>query len=312
MNTTSVPASTPERVIGIIGLGSMGGAMASSFVSQGWTVLGFDPSEVARAAAATTGVTPVDTAELLAGVPYIVLSLPSAKIVELTVPALLTAPGTVAIIDTTTSEPRTSRAMADLAVAQGAQFVDAPVSGGNTGAATGTLASFVGGSDEAIAAALPVLEGLTGGKWKHVGPTGAGNVVKLLNNMLVSTNLLAVAEAMDVAAAYGIDLDSAVAALNTATGASTVSAKMFPEQILNGNFSSGFALGLMSRDVALAYDVATQAGATPRVFAQTNAAWQQALADLGPTADFTSATTTFTTATAALNPAAPATDQKDA
>ncbi|WP_104129695.1 NAD(P)-dependent oxidoreductase [Cryobacterium sp. N21] len=300
-----------DRRIGIIGLGSMGGAMATSFVGQGWTVLGFDPSEAARTTAVAAGITLVDTVDALAGIPYIVMSLPSAKIVEGTVPALLTAPGTIAIIDTTTSEPKTSQKMSALAVESGAQFVDAPVSGGNTGAATGTLASFVGGSDDAISAAQPVLAGLTGGKWKHVGPAGAGNVVKLLNNMLVSTNLLAVAEAMDVAAAYGINLDSAVAALNTATGASTVSTKMYPEQILNGNFSSGFSLGLMSRDVALAYAVALQGGATPRVFAQTNEAWQQALVSLGPAADFTSATTTFTTATDALTPAAAATTQKD-
>jgi 3-hydroxyisobutyrate dehydrogenase len=306
------PTAPSDARVGIIGLGSMGGAMATSLVAQGWTVLGFDPSEDARATAASAGVTPVDDVALLAGVPYIVLSLPSAKIVEATVPALLAEPGTIAIVDTTTSEPTTSQAMSELAARSGAQFVDAPVSGGNTGAATGTLASFVGGSDDAIAAARPVLEALTGGKWKHVGPAGAGNVVKLLNNMLVSANLLAVAEAMDVAAAYGIDLDSAVAALNTATGASTVSAKMYPEQILNGAFSSGFSLGLMSRDVALAYDVATRGGATPRIFAQTNEAWQQALATLGASADFTSATTTFTTATDALSPALDSDAQKDA
>ena len=308
MSTTPMP----ERRIGIIGLGSMGGAMAASFVNQGWTVLGFDPSQAARSAAATAGVSLMDTVDDLAGAPYIVLSLPSAKIVESTIPMLFAVPGTVAIIDTTTSEPKTSQAMAALAIQHNAHFVDAPVSGGSSGAATGTLASFVGGSDDAIAAALPVLECLTGGKWKRVGPAGSGNVVKLLNNMLVSTNLLAVAEAMDVASSYGIDLDTAVAALNTATGASTVSSKMYPEQILNGNFSSGFSLGLMSRDVALAYDIATQGGSTPRVFAQTNEAWQQALAALGPAADFTSATSTFTPATDALNPETLAAAQKDA
>lgn len=286
--------------------------MASSFVNQGWDVLGFDPSDAARTAASTNGVNPVSDLADLAGTPYIVLSLPSAKVVEATVPGLLATPGTIAIVDTTTSEPQTSKAMADLAVQHGAQFVDAPVSGGNTGAAAGTLASFVGGTDDAIAAALPVLEGLTGGKWKHVGPAGSGNVVKLLNNMLVSTNLLAVAEAVDVAAAYDIDLNTAVAALNTATGASTVSSKMYPEQILNANFGSGFALGLMARDVALAYDVAQRSGSTPRVFAQTNDAWQKALAALGPTADFVSATSTFTTATDALNPSVLAASQKDA
>lgn len=301
--TALTVAYTGTHTVGVIGLGSMGGAMASSFVNQGWTVLGYDPSDAARDAAAETGIALVDCLEGMAGVEFIVLSLPSARIVEKTVPILFSKPGTVAVIDTTTSEPQTSKAMAELAEQHGASFVDAPVSGGRTGAAAGSLASFVGGSPAATEAAEPALQALTGGKWKHVGPAGAGNVVKLLNNILVSTNLLAVAEAMDVAASYDINLDTAIAALNTATGASTVSAKIFPEQILSGSFDTGFSLGLMARDVALALEVAHKGGSTPSVLTKTNDAWQQALNTLGPTADFVSATTTFTTATKALNPA---------
>ncbi|MCJ1709705.1 NAD(P)-dependent oxidoreductase [Clavibacter michiganensis subsp. phaseoli] len=301
-STDPLDPTTPRR-IGVVGLGSMGGAMAASLAGRGWDVVGCDPSAAAREAAEARGLRAVADVSALAGIPYVVLSLPSARVVEATVPALLAVPGTVAVVDTTTSEPGTSAAMAELAAEHGAAFVDAPVSGGNTGAAAGTLASFVGGSAEAVAAARPVLEALTSGGWRHVGPAGSGNVVKLLNNMLVSVNLLAVAEAMDVAAAHGIDLDTAVAALNTATGASTVSQRMFPDQILSGRFGSGFALGLMARDVALAHDVARATGATPGLFAETDERWQRALAALGPQADFVAATSTFTTATTALDPA---------
>lgn len=287
-----------DQRVAIYGLGSMGGAMAHALVQSGWSVTGFDPSEEARVAAEKVGATVSDSASNLAGIPYVVLSLPSAKVVEATVPGMFARPGTVAIVDTTTSEPRTSQAMAEMASVHGAAFVDAPVSGGNTGAASGTLAAFVGGSPDATLAVRPLLDSLTGGRWKHVGPAGSGNVVKLLNNVLVATNLLAVAEAMDVAAAYGIDLGTALAAINTATGASTVSQKMFPEKILSGTFDSGFALGLMARDVALACDVASEGGSNPTVFGRTNEAWSRALAALGPSADFVSATTTFTTAIA--------------
>jgi len=307
MTTTELEYSTPtntglDRRVAVYGLGSMGGAMASALVQAGWSVTGFDPSELARAAADNAGVTTSASPADLAGIPYVVLSLPSAKVVEATVPGIFARPGTIAIVDTTTSEPQTSRAMAEFASEHGAAFVDAPVSGGNTGAASGTLAAFVGGFPGAIDAALPLLQALTGGKWKHVGPAGSGNVVKLLNNVLVATNLLAVAEAMDVVAAYGMDLGTALAAINSATGASIVSQKMFPEKILSGSFDSGFALGLMARDVALACDVARQNGSTPKVFAQTDEAWSKALADLGPHADFVSATSTFTSATNALHP----------
>jgi len=288
--------------VGVIGLGSMGGAMARTFVRQGWQVLGYDPSGAAQREAQDAGVETVDSSDQLAGTRYVVCSLPSAKVVETTVPGLFRKPGTEVIVDTTTSEPETTRAMVSIAAEHDAHFLDAPVSGGNAGAAAGTLAAFVGGSTNAVTAAGPLLTILTGGKWKHIGPAGSGNVVKLLNNMLASANLLAVAEAMDVAAAYGIDLPATVEALNTASGASLVSQKMFPDWILSGSFDSGFSLGLMARDLALALDIARRAGSSPRLFEQTNTAWQQALDGLGPQADFVSATSTFTTATQALSP----------
>lgn len=292
----------PERRVALYGLGSMGGAMAFALVQAGWRVSGFDPSAGARAAADEIGVTTTASPADLAGAPYVVLSLPSAEQVRATVPGALSRAGTIAIVDTTTSEPQASRAMAELAASHGAAFVDAPVSGGRTGAVNGTLSAFVGGSADAVTAAAPLLQALTGGSWKHIGPAGSGNVVKLLNNVLVATNLVAVAEAMDVAASYGIDLNTAAAAISTATGASTVSQRMFPEQILSGVLDSGFALGLMARDVALACQVAEQGGSRPQVFTQVDRAWRKALAELGPTADFVTATSTFTTATDALHP----------
>jgi hypothetical protein len=133
MNTST------ERRIAVIGLGSMGGAMAATLHNAGWKVTGFDPSETARTAAEDAGIATTASVEDLAGTPYAVLSLPAASVVESTVPQLLASPGTVAIIDTTTSEPATSKQMAELAEAHGAAFVDAPVSGGRDGAATGTL-----------------------------------------------------------------------------------------------------------------------------------------------------------------------------
>ena len=253
----------------------------------GWEVTGFDPSEAARAAAAEAGIPTTANLEDLAGTPYAVLSLPAASVVEATVPQLLAAPGTVAIIDTTTSEPATSKLMASLAEAQGAAFVDAPVSGGRDGAATGSLSAFVGATDAALAAAEPVLLALTGGKYSHIGGPGSGNVVKLLNNVLAAANLVSVGEALGVAKAYGIDPGTAAESISGASGGSKVSANMYPNWVLTGTHDSGFSLGLMARDAALAVEVAAQIGESPALLAAVAGQWQDALAVLGPRADFT-------------------------
>lgn len=281
MNTST------DRRIAVIGLGSMGGAMAATLHQAGWEVTGFDPSEAARTAAAGAGIATTAAVEDLAGTPYAVLSLPAATVVEATVPQLLAAPGTIAIIDTTTSEPATSKQMAELAGAQGAAFVDAPVSGGRDGAATGTLSAFVGATDAALAAAEPVLLALTGGKYNHIGGPGSGNVVKLLNNVLAAANLVSVGEALGVAKAYGIDPAKAAASISEASGGSKVSANMYPNWVLSGTHDSGFSLGLMARDAALAVDVAAQIGENPALLAAVASQWQEALAALGPRADFT-------------------------
>jgi 3-hydroxyisobutyrate dehydrogenase len=193
--------------------------------------------------------------------------------------------------------------MAGLAREQGAAFVDAPVSGGRDGAATGSLSAFVGATDEALAAAEPVLLALTGGKYSHIGGPGSGNVVKLLNNVLAAANLVSVGEALGVAKAYGIDPATAAASISNASGGSKVSANMYPNWVLSGTHDSGFSLGLMARDAALAVDVAQQIGENPALLAAVACQWQDALATLGPKADFTEIARTVAPA---LTPAGPA------
>ncbi|MGW5861710.1 NAD(P)-dependent oxidoreductase [Streptomyces sp. NPDC055239] len=275
-----------SKHIAVVGLGSMGGAMAAALLQAGWQVRGFDPSPAARSAAQAAGVDTVDSLDQLAGTAYVVLSLPSAQVVESTLPVLLSRPGTVAVVDTTTSQPDTSAACADLAADKNASFVDAPVSGGRDGAVAGRLTAFVGGTADALAAAQPVLEALTGGQYRHLGGPGSGNVVKLLNNVLAAVNLVAVGEALAVAQAYGVDPADAAAGISGASGGSKASAAMYPGWVLSGTYDSGFALGLMARDAALAVETARQRGATPQLLTAASERWQEALAELGPAADF--------------------------
>ncbi|MFB7955524.1 NAD(P)-dependent oxidoreductase [Streptomyces sp. NPDC056045] len=276
-----------SKHIAVVGLGSMGGAMASALLRAGWRVRGFDPAPAARSAAAKQGVEVVEDLDLLAGTPYVLLSLPSARVVEATVPVLLARPGTLAVVDTTTSEPGTSAECAALAADRGVAFVDAPVSGGRDGAADGRLTAFVGAEPDALDAARPVLDALTGGRYRHLGAPGSGNVVKLLNNVLAAVNLVAVGEALAAAKAYGVDPAAAAAGISGASGASKASAAMYPDWVLTGGYDSGFALGLMARDAALAVETAGRRGATPHLLAAASHIWQEALAALGPDADFT-------------------------
>ncbi|MFT4217278.1 MAG: NAD(P)-dependent oxidoreductase [Micropruina sp.] len=276
-----------RKSIAVIGLGAMGGAMAGTLHRAGWRVSGYDPVAEARGHAEAAGVRTVESLESLAAVTYAVLSLPNAGAVRETIPRLLAIPGLHGIVDTTTSEPSTSRDMALVTREQGIGFIDAPVSGGRLGASTGRLSAFVGGSEQAVETCRPVLEALTGGQYQHLGGPGAGNVVKLINNALAAANLATVGEALAIARAWGIDPAAAASGVSAASGGSRASSVMYPDWVLSGSYDSGFTMELMARDVALAIDVAAEVGESPRLLAATNALWQASLADLGPASDFT-------------------------
>ncbi|MFC3995049.1 NAD(P)-dependent oxidoreductase [Nocardiopsis sediminis] len=273
--------------VGVIGLGVMGGGMAATLVRAGFEVLGLDPDPGRSAVAAGNGVTPVSApAELAGRADRVVLSLPGAAEVAETVPALLAGGAPGLIVDTTTSDPDTTRAMASLAAGAGTGYIDAPVSGGRTGAETGTLGAFVGGSDDAVHAAASVLDALTGGRAVHVGGPGAGNVAKLLNNALCAAQLGLVGEAVAAGAGYGLDPDRLIAALGAASGRSAVTEVNYPKWILPGTFDSGFPVRLMSRDVALCLDVIGRSGAEPGLLNAAGNLWAQAAERLDPAADF--------------------------
>ena len=276
-----------QQHIAVIGLGAMGGAMAATLVRAGWEVTGFDPSEAARQAAEEAGARTVDALEALDGTEFAVLSLPNAALVRATVPELLKVESLRGIVDTTTSEPGASRDMAALAAERDVAFIDSPVSGGRAGAVTGKLSAFIGGTETAVETCAPVLESLTSGQYKHLGGPGAGNVVKLINNALCAANLATVGEALAIAKAWGVDPQSAVEGVSSATGNSRVLSMMYPDWVLSGTHDSGFTMGLMARDVHLALAVADEVGERPTLLGAADALWQQSLEQLGGAADFT-------------------------
>ncbi len=163
------------------------------------------------------------------------------------------------LIDMSTVSPTTSRKMAEAAAAKGAHFLDAPVSGGSQGAAQGTLTIMVGGERAAFERVLPVLEAM--GKKEnivYVGPSGSGEIIKIVNNMLVGTIAAANAEAFVLGVKAGVDVDAMAKIIGTSTGASWQLSNQFPLRAFNGSFNPGFMTDLLHKDLGLALDLAAE------------------------------------------------------
>lgn len=250
--------------VGVIGLGAMGAGMARTLSGKGFAVSAYDLAETARAQIAECGITARDSAaDVIAVADIIVLSLPLARHVQETIDAAFDAnafdTGRKIFIDTSTSEASVSRQLAARLQQAGHGFLDAPVSGGPQGAANGSLSTMIGGEEEFVSAARPVLDAMAA-KIIHVGPSGAGNIAKLVNNMLVACHMLTTTEAMRLSEAAGLPAEDALRVINSATGRSAISEVHFPTWVLDNSLNSGFSAGLMRKDMKLALELAQEAG----------------------------------------------------
>lgn len=261
--------------ITVIGLGQMGGNMALTLKRAGFNVTGSDVFEQARTRLADQGLSVVATDALPVSDVYL-LSLPTSahvrEVLEDNPGILQSAPKGSVIIDTSTSDPAVSRELADKVTAAGLLWLDAPVSGGPKGAASGKLGMLLGGDDATIERVTPILEAMSA-KRTHVGGPGSGHVVKLANNYLCAAHLLTTAEALAMAAKAGVDPAACLAGLNSGSGRSAVSEVNFPEWVLSERFDSGFTTGLMRKDLRLARDAAEQLGAPRNLLQAVVDAW---------------------------------------
>lgn len=281
-----------KAVVGVVGLGSMGLGMARTLAGKGFRVKGFDLSAQRRSLAAEAGVEPVENlADTFRDAGFLVFSLPTAKDVEGVVNQhvdLLGGDGIgrVIIVDTSTSEPDVSRAISARLDALGHGFLDAPVSGGPVGAASGNLTMMIGGSDADVALARPIIEAMSS-KALHVGPSGAGNVAKLVNNLLAAAHMVTTGEGLKLALAAGISPEAALRVLNAASGRSMISEVHFPTWIMSDRFDSGFSMGLMRKDVRLAHELAQRTGADLPLSETVAKLWEASRERLQDTDDFT-------------------------
>jgi 2-hydroxy-3-oxopropionate reductase len=249
--------------VGFIGLGIMGRPMARNLLRAGYPLVVHDVvpgpvAELAAEGAAQVG-SPRDAA---AACDVLVTMLPDSPEVEAVYlgegGALQAArPGWLAI-DMSSIAPRVARQLAARAATTGADMLDAPVSGGEPGAIAGTLSIMVGGSEAAFARAQPILEVL-GTTIVHVGPAGAGQVVKLCNQVVVAVVLEAVSEALVLGAKAGVDPGRVMEVLQGGLAATKV-LEVRGANMLGGRFDPGFRAGLHLKDLRNALELARETG----------------------------------------------------
>ncbi len=284
-------------MIGIIGLGTMGSAMARRFAEQGTPVVATSRSQSSRdAVAAAEGVDVVRSprelvaalAERSTGDLVVLTSLPSGPQVTAVADAVLAAAAWAAadrrlvLVDSSTCAPTDARALAHRFAISGHAFVDAPVSGGPTGARDGTLSIIVGADDGQFAQVAAALAAIAG-RVVHCGPSGCGQVTKAANQLIVACTVEAVAEALTLAARNGVDPATARTALLGGYAASRV-LELQGERMVTGNFTPGGTVALLAKDIRIVQALATVAGlATPGLDAA--AAQVRKLAETDPEID---------------------------
>ncbi|RIK97724.1 MAG: 3-hydroxyisobutyrate dehydrogenase [Proteobacteria bacterium] len=254
--------------IGFIGLGNMGGPMAANLVKAGHTVKGFDLVEASREAAKADGVTIAASAvEAVKGADVVVTMLPAGKHVRAVWTEIVpqVAKGAL-LIDCSTVDVESARAAHALAAKAGLKSVDAPVSGGVGGAKGATLTFMCGGSNEAFAAAKPILEKM-GKRIVHCGDNGAGQAAKICNNMILGISMIGVSEAFALAEKLGLSHQALFDVSSTASGQcwSLTSYCPVPGPVpaspANNGYKPGFATALMLKDLRLSQEAAKAAGA---------------------------------------------------
>ena len=249
--------------IGFVGLGLMGLPMSKNLVEAGYAVTVFDLDGAAIEQAHAFGASSAPTGcEVAAQSDIIITMVPDSPHVE----AAIAGPGGIlegirsgsVVIDMSTISPDTGKKMAVLLEEKGANFVDAPVTGGVEGAEAGSLSILVGGNAEAFERTLPILNVL-GGNVTHMGPVGPGHTTKIANQLIGVATLAGISEAFVLAKKAGLDMQLFFDAVKNGAGRSWALESLGPK-ILNGDFSPGFMVKHMQKDLRLADQLAADTG----------------------------------------------------
>ena len=282
--------------IGFIGLGNMGLPMARNLIKAGHPVCGYDVNAAALdkfAAAGGISVRSLDVASM--GVDLVITMLPAREQVReayLAQGGVLASakPGTL-LIDCSTVDVETARAVAAAANVNELEMLDAPVSGGVAGAEAGTLTFMVGGGDRAFARAKPVLEAM-GKIIIQAGAAGSGQAAKICNNMILGISMIAVCEAFGLAEKLGLEPQKLFEIASQSSGQcwSLTSYCPIPGPVptspANRDYQPGFTAAMMLKDLKLAQDAARLTRAITPLGAGAAAVYQRFVEDGGAATDF--------------------------
>lgn len=282
------PAIVPPAAIAVIGLGNMGLPMANRLVQAGFAVTGFDMSEAMRKRfAAAGGTVAASAAEAVSTAAVVVTLLPDGKIVRAVLEPLRKAlwPGCI-ILEMSSSAPLGTRDLGESFIAAGFEFIDAPISGGVKRATDGTLAIMAGGDGVTIDRVDAVLSAM-GRSIFRTGVLGSGHAMKALNNYVSATGLVAAVEATSVGMKFGLDPELMADIFNASTGRNNTTEVKLKQFIISRNFSAGFPLRLMAKDVQTANSLAHEIGVPTPLADACAKLWADALQTLGDKADHT-------------------------
>ena len=245
--------------VGFVGLGIMGAPMAANLLRAGFIVTVWNRSPSRTQPLIEAGAVGADSPADVAAASEVTISCVtnSGDVEEVALgPGGIiegAAPGSV-YIDCSTISPETARKVASALEAKGVAMLDAPVSGGDVGAQAGTLAIMAGGDAATFERCLPVLQSM-GKTIVHVGPNGAGQVVKLCNQVAGGLNLLAAAEAVGLARRAGVDPEKMLEVVSAGAAGSWMLSNLAPRAV-RGDYAPGFMVDLMQKDLRLVLDAA--------------------------------------------------------
>jgi 2-hydroxy-3-oxopropionate reductase len=268
--------------VGFIGLGNMGRRMTPRLLQRGYTVIGYDLRPEAVAALVAKGGVEAKSPKHVAETAAVVMtSLPSTRAVRevaLGRDGIIQAgrAGTL-MIEMSTCGPAVIEEIDAAFRERGLRVLDAPVSGGVRGAEEGTLTVMAAGDADAFQASRPLFE-IIGRTIVYLGPKpGLGQALKLINNLLSATAIIATSEALVMGVKAGLDPDQVLEAVNSSTGRSGASIDKFPRHVLTRTFDFGSPIEIMYKDVSLAVEMAERLGVPAFVGATVKQMWGYAM-----------------------------------
>jgi 3-hydroxyisobutyrate dehydrogenase len=272
--------------VGFVGLGNMGGVLASNLVATGHEVISYDTAGPDLNPNGSKFAT--DVPDLARQADVVVFSLPDGGVSELVAQEIAGTVDrqTMHILDTSTIGVGASQRIERSLDSAGIGYVDAPVSGGVAGARARTLFVMYAGSDTACRGVDTVLGGLSDRRQRVGERAGMAQALKLVNNFLAGVALVATSEAISFGVSVGLEMSTMLEVLNKSTGQSVATSDKFPNHVLSERYAAGFTNTLMSKDLGLYLEAVEDRHGAMTLAPTTASVWKQ-FSDSEPGADFT-------------------------